>query len=339
MLRGRARDRDDQVLEIVTTGHAFGSDVVTNEDYFARCKYAVTFDKEDTIRESRMKTRRWVGPGESALSLANQAVDKALAADPSLRDQIDVVLVSSATTMPIVNPASTENRGAQDLAPHVLHHIGRSHALGMDIKACYCTGFVRCLQVMEGLLTTGEYRAGLIVVTEHGSSLATAASNRSRFCFILADSAGAVVTRLAPKRPKLGLVDYVARTDPGSTHLANFGPDGVSFVMRGERAAHASAGLLIEAGRAILERNDPSQIDWLLPIQSYHAMIDTVRRELAWPEEKMLWKGDETGFAGGASVPAALGRFVEEGVIERGDSVLTLTVGNGMNSGAALFYV
>ena len=54
--------------------------------------------------------------------------------------------------------------------------------------------------------------------------------------------------------------------------------------------------------------------------------------------EKLLWTGDVTGYAASASIAAALGARRHEGVIQKGDLVLSLAVGAGMNVAGALYH-
>src|SRR5690606_7713421 len=103
------------------------------------------------------------------------------------------------TTMPVLHPPEADNAGVADLAPLVLRELGLDGALGLDIKACYCTGFLRGLQVADNLLANPNYRAALVIATEQGSRFAVAETNRSKFCFIMSDAAGAVIlTREEP---------------------------------------------------------------------------------------------------------------------------------------------
>ena len=56
-------------------------------------------------------------------------------------------------------------------------------------------------------------------------------------------------------------------------------------------------------------------------------------------EAEILWHGDETGFSGSASIPSALAEQLRKKVIKQGDVVLSLAVGAGLSSAAALYRV
>lgn len=339
-MRLGARRQAPYVSELVASFHAYPSDLVDNDEYWRRCRFQPTSPASELAQETRMKTRRWCRPHENTASLARAAVARLIEERPELVSEIDAVLVASGTSMTGFHPTDPQNRAFADLAPLVLQQLGRTRALGLDIKACYCTGFLRGLQVADGLLGNADYRAVLVLAVEHGSRFSIAESNRSSFCFIVGDAAGAVVLRRAPPLPRSGIVDYCGYTDVDKLAWVGIGEDAASIIMLGSRAAAATHDMLLECGRTLLERNHlaPADVDWLIPIQTHAGLLDAVRAELGFPSEKLLWVGDQRGFSGSASIPACLSEQVETGRVKRGDLVLSVAVGAGMNCAGVLYH-
>lgn len=339
-MTGSARRGLGYVSEIVAATHAYPSDLVDNEEYLKRCQFTLSASPEQLVSETRMRTRRWCLPHENTASMTRAAVARLIEERPELVAEIDAVVVASGTTMPIAHPTAPENRAFADLAPLVLQQLGRSQALGLDIKACYCTGFLRGLQVADGLLSNANYRSVLVVAVEQGSRYSVAASNRSSFCFIVGDAAGAVVLRRTPPRPRAGIVDYVGYTDVDKLAWVGIGEDAASIIMLGSRAGEATTRMLLECGRTLLERNglEPRDVDWLIPIQTHAGLLEGVRAELGFDASRLLWVGDERGFSGSASVPACLSEHLASGQVKPGDLVLSLAVGAGMNCAGALYH-
>jgi 3-oxoacyl-[acyl-carrier-protein] synthase-3 len=290
----------------------------------------------------RLACRRGAGVGrtKNTASLARAAVSRLIEEHPELVDEIDAVVVASGTSMPMAHPTDAQNRAFADLAPLLLQQLGRTRALGLDIKACYCSGFLRGLQVVDGLLTNSDYRSALLVAVEQGSRFSIAESNRSSFCFIVGDAAGGVVLRRVSPRPRSGIVDYVGYTDVDKLSWVGIGDDAASIIMLGSRAAGATHDMLLECGRSLLARNGLSvgDVDWLIPIQTHAELLDSVRVELGFPAEKLVWMGGERGFSGSASIPACLSEAVDAGRVKRGDLVLSVAVGAGMNCAGALYH-
>jgi len=321
-----ARSGAAYVSELVAAVHAYPSDVVDNDEYFRRCRFKLGSTPSELVAETKMRTRRWCRAHENTATMTRAAVARLADEHPELIDEIDAVVVASGTTMPMAHPTDPENRAFADISPLVLQQLGRTHALGLDIKACYCTGFLRGLQVADGLLANVNYRSVLVVAVEQGSRFSVADSNRSSFCFIVGDAAGAVVLRRAPVRPRAGILDYVGYTDVEKLSWVGIGPDAASIIMLGSRAGDATQRMLLECGRSLLSRNGLTQkdVDWLLPIQTHAGLLAAVRTELGFPESKLLWLGDERGFSGSASIPACLSE--------------QLAVGAGMNCAGALYF-
>ncbi|MHB8874936.1 MAG: 3-oxoacyl-[acyl-carrier-protein] synthase III C-terminal domain-containing protein, partial [Myxococcaceae bacterium] len=328
------------VNEIVASGFAYPSELVDNDTYLARCRFHVADDPAKLIAETKMRSRTWCRDDENTWTLARAAVDRALAKSPGLRDELDVVLVSSGTTMPIVHPPLADSPGMADLAPLVLRHLGRNDALGLDLKACYCTGFLRGLQVMDGLLENPNYRAGLVVSAEQGSRFAVAETNQSSFSFLAGDAAGAVLLRRRPKAEGVGLVDYLGYTDAAKLDWVGVGPDARSIVNKGTRAGEAVHQMFVECAHRLLDRNGLTMKDvrWLIPLQTHVRLVEGLRRAVECPPEKLLWFGDVVGLSGSASIPSCFAEQREKGVIKKGDLILAVAVGAGLNCAGALFH-
>jgi 3-oxoacyl-[acyl-carrier-protein] synthase-3 len=332
--------RRERVTEIVATGHAYPRDIVDNETFFARCRFPITDDRAGLIADTRMRQRTWCGPGENTWTMAREAVAMALTGSEVPASEIDLVIVSSCSTIPVVNAPDPENPVMADLAPRVLAELGRDDAVGIDLKAGYCAGFLRGLEVMDAMLESPDYRAGLLVASDEGGRFATAESNRSAFCFIVGDAAGAMVVRKRPAGSRVGLVDAIGETVVSKGDLTAWGPDGRSLLVRGARAGAASLELMLGNARALLARNRlaPGDIDWFLPAQTHAGTVDALRTALGIAPERVRWSGDVTGYAASASIAATLSARRHDGTIGRGDLVLSVAVGAGMNAAAALYY-
>jgi 3-oxoacyl-[acyl-carrier-protein] synthase-3 len=329
-----------QVSEIVATGFAYPHLIVDNDGFFARCRFPITDDRAQLIAETRMVRRTWCGANENTWTMAREAVHGALAGGAVRPDEIDLVVVSSCSTIPMVSYPDPSNPVVADLAPLVLAELGRDDAIGIDLKAGYCAGFVRGLELVDAMLDNPDYRAALLVATDEGGRFATAETNRSAFCFLVGDAAGAVVLRKRPAAPRVGVVDTIGATVVSHAHLSSWGPDGRSLIVRGARAGEVGLALMLDAGRRLLARNRlaPSDIDWLLPAQTHVATVEALCDGLDIPRRKLVWSGDVTGYAASASIVATLGARLADHTLRKGDLVLSLVAGAGMNVAGALYY-
>ena len=150
---------------------------------------------------------------------------------------------------------------------------------------------------------------------------------------------GRVVLRRSERREGTGIIDYVGHTEVDKRTWVGIGEDAASMTMLGSKAAEATRTLLVECGRRLLRRNglSPRDVSFLLPIQTHAGLLAGVLEDLEWPSEKLLWSGDVNGFSGSASIPACLAEQVRLGRVRRGDLVLSLAVGAGLNCAGALY--
>ncbi|WP_345203126.1 hypothetical protein, partial [Streptomyces lavendulae] len=207
---------------------------------------------------------------------------------------------------PLPPSAGAHRPGNGDLSALVIRDVlDRESCVGLDLKSCACAGFVRAVQVMDGLLHDPNHRAGLIVCAEQTSRLAVADSNRSTFCFILGDAAGATVLRRTERHDadglESGLIDHTGRLAPAGLDLIGFGDDGKSLVVRGERAGEAVRQAMFSSARELLRRNHLTVTDgdWLLPVQAHVGIIQGLCDELR--------SGQPVGAAEGVHVAAGRG--------------------------------
>jgi 3-oxoacyl-[acyl-carrier-protein] synthase-3 len=81
---------------------------------------------------------------------------------------------------------------------------------------------------------------------------------------------------------------------------------------------------------------DTSEIDWLIPHQANHRIIQATAKRLGMPMEKVVLIVEDYGNTSAASVPMALDVAVKDGRVKRGDVLLLEAFGGGMTWGSAL---
>lgn len=337
-----ARAQLPYAAEIVALASAYPDQVVTNEDYLNRVAFCPS-DGWDTIaQQSGIRSRRWCRETENSATLMHAAIERLIKNHPDAVADVQAIVVASGTTAPIVLPISTKNPAMADLAPLALRQLRTSGALGLDIKSCYCTGFLRALEIADGLLANPHRTAVMVIAVEQGSKLATASSNRSSFSFMVGDAAGAAIVRRGPADGDGGLLDHVGFTDQEKLDWVGIGSDARSIIMMGSQAAEASFQLFVNCGKTLLERHHltPGQdVSWLLPLQTHLGLVKRIAQALDWPEERVLWDASEVGFSGSSSIPACLADKVEQGIVRKGDRLLALAVGAGLNCAGTLLAV
>ena len=130
---------------ILGTGSYLPAKVLTNEDL---TKLVDTSD-DWIVQRTGIRERHIAADGELTSDLATAAATNALAAAGVNVDEIDLVLLATATP----------DRTFPSSAVEVQRKLGITHGFAFDLQAV-CSGFVYALTVADSLLRTGLARQG-----------------------------------------------------------------------------------------------------------------------------------------------------------------------------------
>ena len=78
-------------------------------------------------------------------------------------------------------------------------------------------------------------------------------------------------------------------------------------------------------------------IDWIVPHQANRRIIETAAKRLHAPLDKFYQNMVRYGNTSAASVPIALDEMAEQGLLARGQKIVTVAFGAGLTWGGALF--
>jgi 3-oxoacyl-[acyl-carrier-protein] synthase-3 len=221
--------------------------------------------------------------------------------------------------------------------------LGVRGCAAFDVQAV-CTGFVYALGIADRFIRTGGAHCALVVGAEVLSRLLDWADRTT--CVLFGDGAGAVVLEGA-EAP--GILSTHLHADGGYEHLLHV-PAGVgqgyNKVIEGEaymqmkgkevfRMAVRTLGRIVDETLAA-NALDKKDIDWLIPHQANHRIIEGAARKLKMPMDHVVVTIGEHGNTSAASIPLALDVAVRDGRIQRGEIVIMEAFGGGFTWGSAL---
>src|SRR3954463_4540313 len=134
--------------------------------------------------------RRWASEDETLVEMAVAAGGKAMAASGLAADQVDMVILASASLRAPI----------PGIGPQVAHRLGIPRPGAFDLNAG-CAGFCYALGVANDAIRTGDARNALVVGVERLTDV-TDMTDRST-AVIFADGAGAAVVG-ASDEPGIG---------------------------------------------------------------------------------------------------------------------------------------
>lgn len=317
---------------IDAVGHYLPQARETNDELASRIDTS-----DDWIRtRTGIRARSRAGELESTSVMAAEAGRAALAG--ATVAGVDTVVV--ATTTPDMKCPAT--------APVVASALGLGVVASFDLNSA-CTGFLAGMGVAAGLIGTGQSASVLLIGAEMYSSIIFGEDRGTAPIF--GDGAAAMVLRAGdPDEP--GAVGRVHLASDGALwDLAYVKAGGSRFPRRADedphdphlrmngRATyrHAVAAMSQMCRQALAaESLTTDDVDLLVAHQANVRILQEVARELGIPERKALVDLEDIGNTAAASIPIALSRAHENGVLNGKETLLLTAFGAGSSWGATV---
>jgi 3-oxoacyl-[acyl-carrier-protein] synthase-3 len=307
--------------------------ILTNGELAARLE---TSD-EWIVTRTGIRERRIGGPGETTSTMGAEAVRRLLASRGIDPDDIDALIVATATP-DMLFPAT---------ACLIQDQLQLGRAWGFDLSAA-CSGFLFALTAGAQLVATGAHDRVVVVGADLMSSIIDPLDRTTAVLF--GDGAGAVLLERA--EPGYGLLDFYHRVD-GSGRNDLLMPAGGSLLpasaatvaarqhflkQNGKVVFKFAVSRMVESVLVLLARHGltPSDVALVVPHQANQRILDAVAERLGLPHDRVASVLAHYGNTTGATLPLALDAALADGKIRRGDLVVFTAVGAGFTSGATL---
>jgi 3-oxoacyl-[acyl-carrier-protein] synthase III len=304
--------------------------VLTNADL---AKMVDTSDEWITQRTGILQ-RHIAADNETTADLAEKAARKALDDAGLTPDDIDIIILATATP-DLTFPAT---------ATIVQARLGMEHGCAFDVQAV-CSGFVYALTVADKFLVSGSHKRALVIGAETFSRLVDWSDRTT--CVLFGDGAGAVVLEA---QEQAGTMD-----DRGilSTHLRSDGKHGRKLYVDGGPSLNRTVGHVKMEGREVFRHAvgmitdviedafnvtgfNANTIDWFVPHQANRRIITASAEKLGIAQEKVVVTVDSHGNTSAASIPLALSVAHSDGRLKPGNIVLLESMGGGFTWASAL---
>jgi 3-oxoacyl-[acyl-carrier-protein] synthase-3 len=315
---------------IRSCGSYLPSRVVTNEELAK----TVDTSHEWIVQRTGIHQRHFAAADQSTSDLATQAAKDALQNAGYQADDIDLIIVATASpdyTFP-------------SCATVVQEKIGSTRGLAFDV-AGVCGGFLLGLSTADSFLKLGKAKRALVIGAEKFSSLMDM-EDRST-CVLFGDGAGAVILEAVASKDnpdERGILGVhmqsdgrycgILSTDGGPSTNGKVG----RIRMEGKEVfKHAVTKLAESADQTLKLHNlNADQIDWFIPHQANVRIIEGMMKKLNLSLEKVIVTVDQHANTSAASIPLALAHAVKEGKVKPGDLILHEALGSGLIWGSAL---
>jgi 3-oxoacyl-[acyl-carrier-protein] synthase-3 len=286
---------------------------VTNDEL------AQVMETNDEWIQSRVgiAERRWASEDETLVEMSVAAGGKALAASGLTPDEIDLVILASASlTEPIPG-----------IGPQVGYRLGIPRPGAFDLNAG-CAGFCYALESASAAIRAGSARNVLVVGVERLTDVVDKTDRSTAVIF--ADGAGAAVVG-ASEEPGIGPVAWGSDGDQFSAIEIAAGTG--TMTMAGQAVYRWATTRLTDTLLLAMESAgvDPKDVDVFAPHQANLRIVESMTRRLGFREDVVVARDVvQAGNTSAASIPLALTALMESGQARSGDLALLLGYGAGL---------
>ncbi len=315
---------------VIGTGSYLPARVLANADLAAR----LDTSDEWIVERTGIRQRHIAADGELTSDLAVAAARPALEAAALSADDIDLIVLATATPDQTFPATATA----------VQAKLGMTRGAAFDVGAV-CSGFIYALGVADSMLRAGQAKTALVIGAEVFSRILDWEDRGTAVLF--GDGAGAIVLRAEAADVAEGAAHGVL-----AVRLHSDGRHSDLLYVDGGPASTGTVGKLRMKGRevfrhAVVNLADVlvetlaaasltvADVDWLIPHQANLRILEATAKKLHLPLERVIVTVDKHANTSAASVPLALDVAVRDGRINDGDLLLLEAMGGGFTWGAA----
>ena len=310
--------------KIIASGSYLPQKVLTNHDL---AQLVATTD-EWIIARTGIRERHIVAENETTSDMAYQACLKAIAMAKIAPQQIDLIMVATATPDSIF-PST---------ACLLQHKLGIKTCAAFDLQAA-CSGFIYAMTTADCYIKAGMATTVLVVGADSMSRIVDYTDRGT--CILFGDGAGAVILQASDEAGILAC-DIRADGSFGSIltsrgHLYNGLIKGNPYIyMDGQAVFKFAVKALAAIAKDVLHKAGLTidDIQWLIPHQANLRIIESTAKMLGATMDKVVVTLAGHGNTSAASIPLALDVALRDGRIQSGDCALLEGVGAGFTWGA-----
>ncbi len=316
---------------LLGTGSALPVRAVSNAEL------AETVDTSDEwiVERTGIRNRHIAGDDETTSTLATDAAKAALAAAGLAAQDIDLIILATATPDQTFPASATIVQAA----------LGIDDCVAFDVAAV-CSGFLYAVTVADSMIRSGAAQRALVIGSETFSRILDWEDRTT--CVLFGDGAGAIVLGaeesadgargiLAAKLHADGRHNQLLYVDGGPSTTKTVG----KLRMKGQEVFRHAVVNLASVLTEVMETAGlgTDQIDWLIPHQANARILDATARKLKLSPERVVMTVDRHANTSAASVPLALDLAMRDGRIKPGDLLVLEAMGGGFTWGACVLRV
>ncbi len=299
----------------------------TLENNYFKDELGLETDDKWITERTGIKKRHISEKDQTTVDMAVEATNMALKNSEINANEINAIVFAT-TTPDLIFPSC---------ATMLQHRTGCVNAFAFDVQAV-CSGFVYATTVANSLIQSGQAENILVVGADAISKIINWKDRNT--CVLFGDGAGAVIMGTTSKSDQ-GIIDSKLFSDGSlgnilkTSKVFSDAENTEVITMNGKEVFRHAVSKLVDMANYALNKNNLSidDIDFVIPHQANVRIIDAIAERISIPKDKMISTVADHANTSAASIPLALGKKIQDGVIKRGDLLLTMSIGGGMTWG------
>jgi 3-oxoacyl-[acyl-carrier-protein] synthase-3 len=337
-------------IEIIGTGRAVPPKKVSNDELAAQIDTSDEWIRSHTGIGNRHIADAHIACSDLAVEASVNALSMAAGysgSDSAEREKASKEAAESLDLI-ILATATADFNGTPSTACLVQGRLGAKKAAAMDITAG-CTGFVYGLETAAALISARPERKKALVIGSEILSRMILWNDRGT-CVLFGDGAGAVVIeKTQAPGDKRGLVQTLLYADGegweslvmrrGGTRAPFKKGETVDepahIEMNGQEVYNFAVKAVTGTIEALMKeaKVGPDGIARIIPHQANARIVHAAAKRLGIPMEKFYLNIEEYANTSSASIPIALDEMNRNGLLKKGDLLLTVGFGGGLTYG------
>ena len=237
------------------------------------------------------------------------------------KENIGLIIVATTTTQNLMPGISNYVQKALNLKPCIC----------LDILAG-CSGYINAFDIANIYIKTGRVEKALVIGVDILSKYVNTEDINTSI--ILSDGAGATL---------------IGSTNLNKEYYSNIKAEGENnhileckansnIYMEGKEIYKYAVTKTVKNIKELLKeaKEDIENIKYIIPHQSNIKIMKAIANRLKIDTNKMYINIENVGNTFCASIPIALNEMIEKGLVQKGDKVILLGYGGGLNTGSIL---
>lgn len=300
-------------------------EIVANSSYLPKRKIdnkelAKRFNVEEDYIEKRTGIKqRYFVTDETIEEMAKNAVEKLIQKTQINRQEIDLIVVATTST----------NKLMPGISNYIQKELEIEKCISLDILAG-CSGFINATDIAQMYIKSGKVEKAIVVGVDILSKYTDEEDIGT--AIILSDGAGATLYQKSEE-------EYFSNIEAISDNqgILTCQADGKIF-MEGLSIYKYAVTETVKNVQKLLEQSGEKleDIKYIIPHQSNLKIISAIANRLNIDASKMYTNIQNVGNTFCASIPIALEEIEEKGLLKKGDKIILLGYGGGLNTGSIL---